>query len=244
MRALGIIGASAIGLTALAAGHLARAADLSPAYPAVPVYNEPDPQFEFGTGWYLRGDASYASEDQAKLDPAFGRLSPDWGYGAGGGIGYRFNSIFRADITGDYLEPIEGSRRDIDVASGNTVVTKVSLNRYDGLVNGYVDLGNWYGVTPYVGAGVGFSVLDPSGKLVVTNAFGNSTGRKLNFTERTNFAWAAMAGVSYAVDPSVVVDLGYRHLDLGRASVAVGSAVLNRDITRDEVRLGLRYMLN
>ena len=226
--------------------HPAWSADLSPVYPDVPVYSEPDPQFEFGTGWYLRGDASYGNEDQASLRSAFGnvKLHPDWAYAAGGGVGYRFNSFFRVDVTGDYLEPLKATSPAMPADNGATGITKVSLGRYDGLVNGYFDLGNWSGVTPYIGAGVGFGVVDPSAKIVTTDALGQRTTVNRTIEDRTNFAWAAMAGVSYAIDSNVDVDLGYRHLDLGRASVTVNGATVKTDNTRDEVRLGLRYMLN
>ena len=32
-----------------------------------------------------------------------------------------------------------------------------NVSSFIGLVNGYVDIGTWYGITPFVGAGVGFS---------------------------------------------------------------------------------------
>ena len=83
------------------------------------------------------------------------------------GVGYQFNNWFRADVTGEYRG---GSRLRIAVRDrrsdeyGGTNKQSLAADSYSanlssivGLINGYADLGNWYGLTPYVGAGVGFA---------------------------------------------------------------------------------------
>jgi opacity protein-like surface antigen len=58
-----------------------------------------------------------------------------------------------------------------------------------------------------------------------------------------------MAGVSYRINTRFIVDLGYRHLNLGDIPSSTGSN-LPSDRTRwqglstDEVRLGVRFMLD
>ncbi len=224
------------------AGRSAAAADLD-AYPPPPVYTEPDPQFEFGTGWYLRGDVSYASEDRIAIDASVGKLRSDWAYGGDVGVGYRVGNMVRLDVTGDYLEPFD-ARRTTDFG-GIAERDSLHVDRYAALVNGYLDLGTWYGLTPYLGAGVGLGILDPGTKTVLTDdATGAQTVARQSRPDQINLAWAVMGGVSYAVDPNLSVDLGYRHLDLGRFATAVAGTPVAHDMSRDEVRLGLRYALD
>jgi opacity protein-like surface antigen len=248
MRAIAAFGLAAISLFGAALGA-ARAADLSPAYPPAPVYAEPDAQFEFGTGWYLRGDASFGPEDQPRLTAAgFDTGHSATGWGVGGGVGYKFNTILRVDVTGDYLDPYKYSLGGVTtLANGDpaTYLDKAELQRYDGLVNVYADLGTWYGLTPYVGAGVGFGVFNPTDTVAYTDT---TTQAQTKVNRRpssvTNLAWAAMSGVSYQIDPNIGVDLGYRHLDLGHFSTTLVGYTVDHRFTTDEVRLGVRYMLN
>lgn len=231
---------AAFGLAVLAIGgatfvQRVRAADL--AYPPPPVFNEPDPQFEFGTGWYLRGDASFGPEDQPRLTAVGFDNHTEIGWGAGGGIGYKFTSGFRADVTADYLDPLSSN------ANIGGVAYRDGLQRYDGLANIYFDLGTWYGLTPYVGAGVGVAVFNPTQRATSLVA-GAPLAPVTSPSSTTELAWAAMAGVSYQVDPNIAIDLGYRHLDLGRFNTTTAGFLLNKHFTAEEVRVGVRYMLN
>ena len=81
------------------------------------------------------------------------------------------------------------------------------------MANGYVDLGTWYNLTPYVGAGVGLSNNRWS---TVTDQAGNNTGFGYSAEKsKTSLAWALMTGVSYAVTPNLKLELGYRYLNMG-----------------------------
>jgi opacity protein-like surface antigen len=84
---------------------------------------------------------------------------------------------------------------------------------YAYLMNGYLDLGHWYGLTPYIGAGAGLAYLQDQTSLEYYN--GSSFG--YGYRERTqyNFAYALMAGFSYDISTMVKMDIGYRFLDLG-----------------------------
>ena len=121
--------------TASVAAALTAAAALLTAAPAfaadMPAYYAPgaspappDAPLEFGTGWYLRGDASFGPEDRPKLSlqavPTFPRDATAWGDGFGGGAGSKFNDFFRADVTADYLDPF---RYRANVACGDACVT-------------------------------------------------------------------------------------------------------------------------
>ena len=137
---------------------------------------------EFGTGWYLRGDLSWARERTPLIFPD-GSLGQGTkvqnGWTGTIGFGYKLNNWFRADLTYDYFKEVSINNRSADFtcydsinpvldAGGNTVAVRAAantcysrqtgqLNRHAILANGYLDLGTWAGVSPYVGAGAGVS---------------------------------------------------------------------------------------
>lgn len=149
----------------------AYAADLM-APPPVAVGSQE--RLEFGTGWYLRGDISWAREKNPIIfaDPNLASQAKALnGYSITLGGGYKFNTWFRADLTYDYLREISVTQRSSNftcydtltdngvniVAGENSCYARQNgkLSRHVFLANGYLDLGTWSGLTPYVGAGVG-----------------------------------------------------------------------------------------
>ena len=243
-------------LTAGVAGTIcARAADMPALFPQ-PGYAEldPPPQMEFGTGWYLRGDVTASDEVTPRILGGIDRTRQDWGFGGGGGAGYKFTDYFRADVTGDYLS---SQTRSVQVQTGlngqflqpqnGPFGERATLQRWDSLVNGYIDLGNWGGLTPYIGAGVGVAGLRTSGSF--TGADGTRT--KLSGRDTYNLAWAAMAGVAYAISPHLMLDVGYRYLDLGtyrapQSNLAQQDLYTGQktDLNAHEVRVGFRYQID
>lgn len=224
--------------TGVAGALAAHAADM-PGLFAPPSYQDPEPptQFEFGTGWYLRGDVTATNDVEPDILgtlPTRGNRR-DWDVAGGGGAGYKFNDFFRVDVTGDYL----GVQRRSGTDAVTGVTSTARLERWDGLVNGYVDFGNWYGLTPYIGAGVGVAGLSSSGSFTLPGAVeATNVGR----ADKYNFAWAAMAGVSYHLAPHLMLDVGYRYLDLGRYAARTTGA--RTDLDSHEVRVGVRYQID
>ena len=122
------------------------------------------------------------------------------------------------------------------------------------MANGYIDLGTWYGVTPFVGGGVGtaFHHLQRLQRF----RFRRRDGR-LRLSPRTRhtttLAWAAMAGLGYSVTPEPQArDRLPLHEPRPRRSGAVtcindpdcGGAVYKiKDITSHDVRIGMRWLL-
>ena len=69
---------------------------------------------------------------------------------------------------------------------------------------------------------------------------------------QTNFAWAAYAGFSYKVNPSLTLDLSYRYTDLGDIrtgriatydNVSTSGGLQIADITSNDVMLSVRMAL-
>jgi opacity protein-like surface antigen len=117
------------------------------------------------------------------------------------------------------------------------VTAKVSA--ITSLFNGYLDLGTWYGLTPYIGAGGGVSYLRTF-DYVSTQAPPFTAG--LSNTQ-WKFAWALMSGAAVNLTQALAVDVNYRYLNLGdvhTASDAFGAMTL-KNLAAHEVRVGVRW---
>lgn len=199
--------ALAVAVTLSVAAGPANAADAPPPILQAP----PVPWVELGSSWYLRGDFNYRMFDVS------GANGPEDAAGLGVGVGYNFSSWLRGDVTLDYQFGSRFSVLDNPSVAGSKLWSSALM------ANGYVDLGTWYSVTPYVGAGVGpaYNYLGSEG--------------------RWNFAWALMVGAAYQLSPNLSADFGYRYADLGKA-VALDSSLV--DVNVHEFRIGFRYKLD
>ncbi len=251
------------GVASLVATATAYAADLLPA-PPQPVYVAPPPVV-LGGNWYLRGDVGVGIADFQTRSSSFDYYVPDARYEQhslddsafiDAGVGYRFNEYFRADVTGEYrassqFSAIESynqgyyahpknASRSYDNYRGNVRVV-------DGLVNGYVDIGTWYGATPFIGAGVGVANIN-SGS-VIDSGEGGGSGYSYG-KSTTNFAYAGMAGVDFAISRNLKFEIGYRYLNVGKYSSGTiacvnqspcPNEVQHYRLAYNDIRLGFRY---
>jgi opacity protein-like surface antigen len=236
-----------LALAAIAAASCgwARAADLPPA-PSLP--SPSPPEAEFG-GWYLRGDVgvgvnSTAPQFEAAPDPiAAGVATQAFNHTTRSpfgmidfGTGYQFNSWFRADATLEYraganLQSLY-TLNDPAFPSYGGPAQYADFYRADvasivGLVNGYATLGTWYGLTPFLGAGVGVADNKVSGFTDEGLGYADytslgPTGGYFANGSRTSFAWALMAGVDFDVSANLKLELGYRYLNYG--SITTGGS--------------------
>ncbi|MGJ4930790.1 outer membrane protein [Bradyrhizobium sp. HKCCYLS2038] len=245
---------------------LAFAADM-PIMPP-PVY-APPPAADFG-GWYLRGDIGFSNQKvkdvhytNAALYAPMTSFQQTSAFDTAGiygiGAGYRFNSWFRADVTGQYRgnANFKATDRFNFTSAGNTYS---GIDNYTGsksewlvLANVYVDLGTWWCITPFVGAGVGGSRVTISN--FTDTGINNSPGATTSFataptSSKWNLAWAAHAGLAYNVNPNLVLELAYSYVDLGQGQTGVlstytgtttGNIFKFRDITSHDLKLGVRW---
>jgi opacity protein-like surface antigen len=254
---------------------MASAADMAIAAPPMGYGPPPVAAADFG-GWYLRGDVGFSNQrvdtvrnTNAALYSGLTSFSETTGYDSGGlyqlGAGYKFNSWFRVDVTGEYRGSANFHGLDL-ISFPNGGATGYGSDVYNAshsgwllLANAYADLGTWYCITPYVGAGIGtaqvkvanftdsgVATLFPTGSGVGPSLVSAATG------SQWNFAWALHAGLSYQVNPNMAIDLGYSYVNMGSGATGVDAAFDNsagghvfqfHNITSQDVKLGVRWNL-
>lgn len=246
----------ALAIAAIALMPLSQAlgADYDP-----PVYVDQAPDYvpvEVGSGWYLRGDVSYlpqtSFEDQDfSFTPASESETED-AYFASIGFGYHFNDYLRADLNLGYLpgNKFSFSYDDSATAAEPTVASgNLKNNALSGILNGYVDLGTYVGITPYVGAGIGIvrSKYDLSASYFTDN--GDDTDDVVQHSSKAKYsvAYTLNAGLAYQVSKNVQIDLGYQYFSAPDAeyitAASLNSFPVQKGISNHQVKLGLRYDL-
>jgi opacity protein-like surface antigen len=153
----------------------------------------------------------------------------------GGGAGYKAG-WFRADVTIDYAPGAGYASVRPDY--------RMKVETLTTLANFYLDLGTWYGITPYVGAGAGVSWNRTGEYFSNALLLPGLTGQK---EAKWDFAWAAMGGLTYNLSPNLLLDVSYRYLNMGDAITLIASnnnQLTLKDLTAQEIRIGLRYNLN
>ncbi len=186
MSRFGVLGAAALIVALLGGGG--QAADMAGA----PFGGQQEmtlPQSEFGTGWYLRGSVGYAKDQTPQLSADVAAGLRNFGVNGELGVGYQINNWFRMDATVGFKKAVNINQVGAIVTCPYALTglsdpagvqlgylwdparetcapnqaAKLSQTNY--MVNGYVDLGSWSGVTPYIGAGVGLASLRSQTKL-------------------------------------------------------------------------------
>jgi opacity protein-like surface antigen len=252
--------AAAVVLLAMPA---ARAADLPPLPP--PMYHQA-PVAEY-SGWYLRGDIGMTNQSVGSLDNVVSPgttvdtkfLTFDSAPFFGVGLGYQLNNWLRFDVTGEYRAKAHFHGQQV-ATFGSIILPddyNASKSEWLFLANAYVDLGTWWCVTPFVGAGIGgsYNTISSFTDIGATQVGGNTI---LSTTygadaSKFNFAWAVYAGLAYQVTPSFTVELAYRYLNLGSATTGPtnsfdGVTVVNgtpfqfNNLTSQDIKLGVRWM--
>ena len=241
------------------------AADLPP-----PIVPPPPVPVVIISGWYLRGDIGYSNQEVDDLDnvlydtvESLDNVHRDFtGAPFGGiGVGYSWNKWFRTDITGEYRSKSEFNGADVYTAfhgDGDLVTRPDSYfakkSEWLALANAYVDIGSWHGITPFVGAGVGFANVEISDFTDIgVGVDGFPAVAYADDHDEWNFAWAVHAGLAVEVTPSFTMELAYRYLDLGDGESGdlyaydgtnnVDNPMEFEGITSHDVKLGFRYEL-
>jgi opacity protein-like surface antigen len=122
------------------------------------------------------------------------------------------------------------------------------------LFNGYIDLGTWNCLTPYIGAGIGYARNEITGLtdqgIVFAGGPSSATLGTAGKGEKSGVAWALMAGLGYEVNKNLTLEVGYRYLNLGEAQsgriqnafVAQTYGPLKaKEIDSHDIKIGMRW---
>jgi len=221
------------------------------------------------SGFYVRGDlggafgqdTTFKDTNPSASNAVLGNFTVPSSTGNsvifGGGVGYHFSPIIRADVTLDYLPSLRASGHITPLPV--TAPIAGNVDSLVALVNGYVDVNglmpNTFGLfQPYLTAGIGFSrnsLGATSGGLTV-GGVGVTYGVSGN--TNTDLAWAVGAGVGYPVTQNLTVDFGYKYLSLGEmrtgttATASAAGIIASGTVTQAKadlyvhtITLGVRY---
>ena len=244
---------------------VAFAADM-PSIAAPPAYAPPQVE-DFG-GWYLRGDIGFNNQRVRRLNNVLDANNTssvqNLGFNTAGifglGVGYKVNNWFRVDVTGEYRGNSQffGTDRISFPGGVGTETYHATKSEWVVLANAYVDLGTWWYITPFIGAGVGgarVGIANFTDQGIANNGAGALPGLVFGDNlSKWNLAWAIHAGLAYKVSPNFTVELAYRYLDMGDGLTGDLSAfdgannVVNpttfKNITSHDLKLGVRWNLD
>jgi opacity protein-like surface antigen len=225
---------------------------------------------EFGTGWYLRGDIGYSGT----VDPGFsiGGTTFDQDLGNGHsfsfGAGYMINDYLRVEGSMEYTGNLQYNDQFVVNCSVWTITglcsgeDSVAVAATSVSLNGYVDLGNFRGFTPYVGGGVGITHLNWEDYTYTNRCrvvdVGDCDPSPPNSSQLgsnvvpSNTEWKAtgslMAGFAYDLTKNLKLDIGYKFTYIGGGTVAddIPTTAGFTDLEYDsfnihQVKVGLRY---
>jgi opacity protein-like surface antigen len=218
-------------------------------------------------GWYIRGHIGMSNQYHDELtsslflEPsilAYG-FHDEGGFSSaplfGAGVGYQFNDYLRGDLTVEYR-----GKSDFDALDFVTNINGTTTNDYRAkksewlvLANAYVDAGDFYGIVPYFGAGVGASrnTISHFRDINIINGGGGWADEE----SKWNFAWALHAGLGIKATDRLTVDLGYSFVSLGDGQTGTlhnddpafdipNDGFTFNDIYSHDLKLGVRYSLN
>jgi opacity protein-like surface antigen len=217
-------------------------------------------------GWYIRGDIGYSMNKIGDVEydvfggpapgafgtaPLIGKLRNS--YSVGAGVGYDTGNYLRVDLTADYLAKAD-FKGNTSCNTPTVVCTDdtTSFSALSIMANAYVDIGNFNGFKPYIGAGIGgtnvkWNTLNNDCRPGVPAALCVDDTHPGQTSMR--FTYAAMAGVSYDVSDCFAIDAGYRYRKIsggkmfGIAATGAPGAGHDKGISTHDFRLGARFKL-
>lgn len=241
---------------------------------AADYYEPPAPPPEVYGGWYIRGHLGMSNQRLDGLETSL-YLEPsvaDYGFiDSGGfsaaplfgvGVGYEFNHFLRGDLTVEYRGKADFDALDFVTSSdgGTPPVLTTTTNDYRAkksewlfLANAYADFGDFHGISPYVGAGIGASrnTISHFRDINIINGGGGFA----DDASEWNLAWALHAGLGLKATERMTIDLGYSYVSLGDAHTGElrnddpafdipNDGMRFNDLTSHDFKLGVRFSLN
>lgn len=147
-----------------------------------------------------------------------------------GALGFRYN-YFRTELEYVWRNKNKYNHDEEGISTGYRFKSQSYM------LNGYFDLAPYSWLTPYVGAGIGFTKMKIDSDTIIS---GIGPADKGWHESTTNFTWSVGGGLSVKVTNRFNVDAGYRYYDMGKLKGYTGKE--KNDITAQEVYGGIRYV--
>lgn len=231
-------------------------------------YYEPQPEVvpEIVGGWYIRGHIGMSNQEFDGLESSLYGASSIIDYGwhdeggfssapiFGAGVGYKFNDYLRGDLTVEYRGKSDFNALDYVTDADGTTTNDFRAKKSEWVVmaNAYADIGTWYGITPYVGAGIGgsYNTISHFRDINIINGGGGYADDDSTW----NFAWALHTGLGIQATERLIIDLGYSFVSLGDGQTGSlqnddpdydidNDGFKFNDIYSNDFKLGVRYSL-
>ena len=146
-------------------------------------------------------------------------IDTDTGYALGAAAGYKMGK-YRVEGEVGY------QKNNVDECESSCRRTSGDIKAYSFLINGYYDFFTKSGFTPFLSAGIGVAKVD-------------GDVNRIAHVEDTAVAYQVGAGVAYAINKDLAVDLKYRYMD---TVDDFGFGNTDPEFSTHNVLLGLRYM--
>lgn len=165
----------------------------------------------------VQGGVAFLTDSDVDAGIRSTAMDFDPGYALGVAAGYKMGK-YRVEGEIGY------QKNDVDGAL-SCRRTSGDMKAYSFLVNGYYDIATKTRFTPYLTAGIGVAKVD-------------GDFNRIAHVDDTAFAYQVGAGVAYAVNKALAVDLKYRYMD---TVDDLGFGNTNPEFSTHNVFLGLRY---
>jgi opacity protein-like surface antigen len=224
-----------------------------------PLYIRGDVGWSGSTGANVH-DRNFPADHVIKGPNGFAGDFDDIGSGwlAGIGVGTQFLPGIRADLVYTYRGDYELDENDHAAQSTHF---KANLHSSSVMANGYADFPFDPNISGFVGLGIGWANVNVGDFRATGNLAVNQPGPTPPFTanfpggSQDNFAWQAMAGLTFTIPAGPAIDVFYRWFDGGHFQTDAGNVLVNGTAVRtyqgaegalhaNEVVLSVRFPLS
>lgn len=213
---------------------------------------------------YISGEAGVSIQSFSKDDSNnYGDAKPKVGVPFGAEVGYIFSNDLRVGLNISYrshkldqdVEFDSKNKEGEDSKDKANVHQKFSSALF--MLDGKYSVGDFYGVKPYLIAGIGMNYAVNGGHTKNSTANGGSiVSYKQAGKNQMKFAWNVGVGVEKELGNNFVLGLGYRFVDLGKRETGNEQTVLGEaglidkydnvtpisaSLKAHEIKLGLTY---
>ncbi|MCL2389995.1 MAG: outer membrane beta-barrel protein [Endomicrobia bacterium] len=166
-------------------------------------------------------DAKYVETSGGKDDLGNNRSSA---FGGSLAVGYdlseKVKAPVRAELEYSYSEAKAEASYKVEAVIPYFNDYKWSKRIQTLFLNAYYDINTGTKVTPYAGAGLGAGFIKTEAEALWDGgAVGNE---KIDLVTVTDFAWNIGLGLGYRINNNIILDIGYRFVDLGKADTDWG----------------------